>query len=496
MQEVRTRFAPSPTGFMHIGNLRTALFEYLVAKSNDGKFILRIEDTDQKRKVEGALEKIYNTLESVGMDYDEGPDKPGEVGPYVQSERLNMYLPEALKLVESGHAYYCFCSEERLAKLHEELAAKGASFIGYDRHCRNLSAEEVKAKLQAGEPYVIRQKMPDTGETTYHDEVYGDITVQNNTLEDQVLVKSDGYPTYNFANVVDDHSMQITHVVRGCEYLSSTPKYVLLYEAFGYKQPKYIHLPLINGPDGKKLSKRHGATSYEELIQQGFLPEAVINYLALLGWSPASTTELFTLQELEQAFDIAHIAKAPAVFDIEKLKWFNAQYIQKKTVDEFYALIQPELKQLTEGQSELAERLQANSELLARILQPRLNVITEVTDKLSFLPALPNYSNDLFVHKKMKTTLESSLEILHAVLPEFEQLDSWTEAALHGVMINYATSHELKNGKVMWPVRVAATGLQVSPGGASEALVLLGKQESLKRLEQAIEQLKAELAEA
>lgn len=490
MLEVRTRFAPSPTGFMHIGNLRTALFEYLVAKAKEGCFILRIEDTDQKRKVEGALEKIYNTLASVGMKYDEGPDKPGEVGPYVQSERLNMYLPEAQKLVKGGHAYYCFCTEERLAKLHEELSARGASFIGYDRHCRNLSEAEVQAKLAAGEPYVIRQKMPDTGETTYHDEVYGDITVQNNTLEDQVLVKSDGYPTYNFANVVDDHSMRITHVVRGCEYLSSTPKYVLLYEAFGYEQPKYIHLPLINGPDGKKLSKRHGATSYEELIQQGFLPEAVINYLALLGWSPASTTELFTLKELEQHFDVAHIAKAPAVFDVEKLKWFNSQYLQKKSVDEFFSLIEPELDKLAGEKTELKESLTRHSELLARILQPRLLTLNEVSEKLSFLPTLPSYSNDLFVHKKMKTTLESSLEVLTALLPEFTGLNDWTETTLHDLMINYATKHELKNGKVMWPVRVAVTGLQVSPGGATEALVLLGKQESLKRLEQAICQLK------
>lgn len=490
MLEVRTRFAPSPTGFMHIGNLRTALFEYLVAKAQDGCFILRIEDTDQKRKVEGALEKIYNTLASVGMKYDEGPDKPGKVGPYVQSERLDMYLPEAKKLVKGGHAYYCFCTEERLAKLHEELSAKGASFIGYDRLCRNLSAEEVKAKLEAGEPYVIRQKMPDTGETTYHDEVYGDITVQNNTLEDQVLVKSDGYPTYNFANVVDDHSMRITHVVRGCEYLSSTPKYVLLYEAFGYEQPKYIHLPLINGPDGKKLSKRHGATSYEELIQQGFLPEAVINYLALLGWSPASTTELFTLKELEQHFDIAHIAKAPAVFDIEKLKWFNSQYLQKKSVCEFFSLIEPELNKLTGEQVELRESLTQHSELLARILQPRLLTLNEVSEKLSFLPALPSYSNDLFVHKKMKTTLESSLEVLTDLLTELKNLNDWTETAIHDLMIAYATKHELKNGMVMWPVRVAATGLQVSPGGATEALVLLGKKESLKRLEQAVSQLK------
>lgn len=489
MIEVRTRFAPSPTGFMHIGNLRTALFEYLVAKAQQGCFILRIEDTDQKRKVEGALEKIYNTLASVGMKYDEGPDKPGAVGPYVQSERLDMYLPEAEKLVKGGHAYYCFCSEERLAKLHESLSAEGASFIGYDRHCRNLSAGEVKAKLEAGEPFVIRQKMPDTGETTYHDEVYGDITVQNNTLEDQVLVKSDGYPTYNFANVVDDHSMKITHVVRGCEYLSSTPKYVLLYEAFGYEQPKYIHLPLINGPDGKKLSKRHGATSYEELIQQGFLPEAVINYLALLGWSPASTTELFTLDELEQNFDIEHIAKAPAVFDIEKLKWFNSQYIQKKSVDEFYSLIESELFKLTNDNPNLKTRLAQHAELLARILQPRLVTLNEVSEKLSFLAALPSYSNDLFVHKKMKTTLESSLQVLGDLLPEFVQLNDWTETTLHDLMIKYATKHELKNGMVMWPVRVAVTGLQVSPGGATEALVLLGREEALRRLEQAIKQL-------
>ena len=490
MQEVRTRFAPSPTGFMHIGNLRTALFEYLVAKAQHGTFILRIEDTDQKRQVEGALAKIYQTLASVGMTYDEGPDKPGDCGPYVQSERFGMYLPEALKLVKSGHAYYCFCTEERLAQLHSDLEKSGASFIGYDRHCRNLSREEVEAKLAAGTPFVIRQKMPDSGETTYHDEVYGDITVQNNTLEDQVLVKSDGYPTYNFANVVDDHAMRVSHVVRGCEYLSSTPKYVLLYEAFGYEQPKYIHLPLINGKDGKKLSKRHGATSYEELINAGYLPEAVINYLALLGWSPASTEELFTLSELEQQFDIAHIAKAPAVFDIEKLQWFNSQYIIRKSTADFFRLIEPALQELCGDKQELWQRLQTQQDLLARILQPRLSVLTEVREKLAFLPSLPEYSTDLFVHKKMKTTLESAKAVLADLQTELKNLPSWTETDLHDLMINYAQKRELKNGMVMWPIRVAATGMQVSPGGAVEALVLLGREESLQRIEVALEKLK------
>lgn len=491
MQEVRTRFAPSPTGFMHIGNLRTALFEYLVARANQGSFMLRIEDTDQKRQVEGALEKIYATLASVGMSYDEGPDKPGDCGPYVQSERIGMYLPAALELVAKGQAYYCFCSEERLAALHEELSASGASFIGYDRHCRHLSAAEVEEKLQNGAAFVIRQKMPDSGETCYHDEVYGDIKVANATLEDQVLVKSDGYPTYNFANVVDDHAMRISHVVRGSEYLSSTPKYVLLYEAFGYEQPKYIHLPLINGPDGKKLSKRHGATSYEQLIEAGFLPEAVINYLALLGWSPADTEELFTLPELEKIFDVAHISKAPAVFDIEKLKWFNSQYIVKKSVEEFYELIAPQLTALCAGNEDLAQRLAEQKALLARILQPRLQVLTEVAEKLQFLPELPAYDNELYVHKKMKTTVDGSLEVLTALLPLFEATTAWDEQTLHDLMINYAQQHELKNGMVMWPVRVALTGLPVSPGGATEALVLLGKAESLQRLQAALAQLSA-----
>lgn len=491
MQEVRTRFAPSPTGFMHIGNLRTALFEYLVARANKGRFLLRIEDTDQKRQVAGALEKIYATLASVGMSYDEGPDKPGDCGPYVQSERVGMYLPAALELVAKGQAYYCFCTEERLSKLHEELAASGASFIGYDRHCRNLSEAEVQAALAKQTPFVIRQKMPDSGETSYHDEVYGDITVANATLEDQILVKSDGYPTYNFANVIDDHAMRITHVVRGSEYLSSTPKYVLLYRAFGYEQPKYIHLPLINGPDGKKLSKRHGATSYEQLIEAGFLPEAVINYLALLGWSPAATQEIFSMQELEAAFDVAHIAKAPAVFDIEKLKWFNSQYIAKKSVAEFYALILPELEALCGENTILAGSLEAQQELLARILQPRLQLLTEVQEKLQFLAALPKYDNELFVHKKMKTTAEGSLAVLQDLLPLFAAVTNWDESVLHDLMLNYAQEHELKNGMVMWPVRVAVTGMPVSPGGATEALLLLGKEEALRRLASAVEQLSA-----
>lgn len=486
---VRTRFAPSPTGFMHIGNLRTALYEYLVARSLGGQFILRIEDTDQERYVEGAVEKIYETLAAVGLKHDEGPDVGGGYGPYVQSERRGFYRPIAEKLVEEGKAYYCFCSQERLAHVHadQKNAASGdteQTFIGYDRHCRDLPQTETDSRVAAGEPYVIRQRMPLTGETSFHDEVFGTITVQNSTLEDQVLIKSDGFPTYNFANVADDHAMAITHVVRGSEYLSSTPKYQLLYDALGYEPPVYIHLPLILGSDGQKLSKRHGATSFEELIEQGFLPEAVTNYLGLLGWSPSNDTrEMYTLEELEEAFTIEGIAKSPATFSIDKLTWFNGEYIRKLSAEEFLNYIRPVLDEVLPGLTEEQEAL------AAEILQPRINRLPELREQIIFMSEQPDYDTDIFVHKRSKSTVESSARILSDLIPVYEQLEHWSREALHRIMIDYAQANELKNGTVMWPVRIGVSGQTVTPGGAAEIMTLTGRDESLARLKKAYERL-------
>lgn len=483
---VRTRFAPSPTGFMHIGNLRTALYEYLIAKASGGDFILRIEDTDRGRLVEGAVDKIYKALSDVGMKHDEGPDIGGPNGPYVQSERLPLYKKYAEKLVEQGDAYYCFCSEERLAKVHEEQEAEGSDFIGYDRHCRNLPPEEVKAKLEAGEPYVIRQKMPSEGVTAYEDAVYGRIEIENKTLEDQILLKSDGYPTYNFANVVDDHDMAISHVVRGSEYLSSTPKYILLYEAFGYDVPTYVHLPLILGKDGKKLSKRMGATSFEELVEEGFLPEAITNYLALLGWAPKDTRELFTLKELEENFRIEGISKAPAVFDPEKLLWFNEQYLRSFPPEEFTARCLPYFRQVC---PEISDE---NAAFLAGLLQPRASKLTDIPEQIGFLAEYEDFDLDLFVHKKSKTSLESCRKVLGDFLQTLPET-AWNKDALMEEMTSYAKENEVKNGYVMWPLRIAASGRAVTPGGAAEVLLLLGKDESLRRMQKAYERLNAAL---
>ncbi len=480
---IRTRFAPSPTGFMHIGNLRTALYEYLVAKSGGGDFVLRIEDTDQERIVEGAIEKIYRTLESTGLTHDEGPDIGGPYGPYVQSERLSGYKGFAEQLVETGHAYRCFCSEDRLAKVQAEQKASAQDFIGYDRHCRDLSAEEIQAKLDRGEPYVIRQKMPLAGTTRYTDAVYGEISFENKTLEDQVLLKSDGFPTYNFANVVDDHAMEISHVVRGSEYLSSTPKYVLLYEAFGYPVPVFVHLPLILGKDGQKLSKRHGATSFEELVTQGYLPEAIINYLALLGWAPKDTRELFTLADLEEAFDIDGISKSPAIFDEDKLLWFNEQYLRTMSEDDFVAAAAPFIRQSVPAMTDEDVRY------LALLMQKRTSKLTEIPEQITFLTEYEAFHLELFVHKKSKSTLELSESVLADFLEIFPTTD-WDQTALHDAMTAYATAKELKNGQVMWPIRIAASGRQVTPGGAVEVLLLLGRQETLARLEESYTRLK------
>lgn len=479
---VRTRYAPSPTGMMHVGNLRTALYEYLIARSLGGSFILRIEDTDQERQVEGALDLIYHTLREVGMTHDEGPDVGGPHGPYVQSERLHLYRPHAEQLVAEGKAYHCFCSKERLESVRAAAEAAGNFAGGYDRHCRDLPAEVVQANLAAGMLSVIRQKMPLAGTTTFQDAVYGDISVENSELEDQVLLKSDGYPTYNFANVIDDHDMAITHVVRGSEYLSSTPKYNLLYEAFGWEIPTYVHLPLILGKDGKKLSKRHGATSFADLVADGYLPEAIVNYIALLGWCPKENTELFTLSELCQAFAIDGISKSPSVFDYDKLTWFNAEYIRKMAPGDFLSLIQPELDRVFAGRTH-------DAALLAEILQPRVTRLTQVADMVAFLSQRQDYSTDLFSNKKSKTDPALAAQVLPQVVTALEALPSWERQALHDLLIGFAAEKGLKNGQVMWPVRIAISGQEVTPGGAIEILTILGRDESLARLHIALTKL-------
>lgn len=471
---VRTRFAPSPTGFMHVGNLRTALYEYLIAKSMGGSFVLRIEDTDQERKVEGAVQVIYDTLQQVGLSHDEGPDIGGEYGPYVQSQRKGLYLPYAEQLVREGKAYYCFCTKERLDSLHGE-----DGLGGYDRHCRDLPAEEVKALLEKGTPYVIRQKMPIEGSTTFHDAVYGDITIENTELEDQILIKSDGYPTYNFANVIDDHLMHITHVVRGCEYLTSTPKYNLLYEAFGWEVPVYVHLPLIMGKDAEgnvsKLSKRHGSTGFADLVKEGYLPETIVNYIALLGWCPKENRELFTLKELTEAFSIDGISKSPAVFDYDKLNWFNGEYIRAMSQEAFIEKAMPYFREVfPEGERDW--------NVLAGILQPRITKFTEIPGLLSFFRELPEYPAEFFINKKSKTNLENSGAMLQAAIELLEALPQWKLEDIYDGLIGLAQKLEVKNGTLLWPVRIAAAGVQVTPGGAMEILTLLGKEEALRRL--------------
>lgn len=481
MAKVRTRFAPSPTGFMHVGNLRTALYEYLVAKSQDGTFVLRIEDTDQERYVEGAVDVIYKTLETAGLKHDEGPDIGGDYGPYVQSERKDMYLPYAEQLIKEGKAYRCFCTKERLEKIQSETVGGG-----YDRHCRDLSEEEIQKNIDAGIPYVIRQKMPIEGSTTFTDAVFGEITVENSELQDQILIKQDGYPTYNFANVIDDHTMGITHVVRGSEYLSSTPKYNLLYEAFGWEIPTYIHLPLINGKneDGSvsKLSKRHGSTGFEDLIKEGYLPEAIINYIALLGWCPKDNRELFTLDELCKVFDISGISKSPAVFDYDKLEWFNGEYIKTMTDEEFAAIAEPYFKEAL-GDAPV-DHLK-----IAAILKQRTTKLTDIPEKIDFFKALPAYEKELYINKKSKTNLENAPVMLKAVYDELSALPAWESDQIHDALINLAQKLEVKNGTVMWPARISVAGKTVTPGGAIEILDILGREESLRRMELGLEKL-------
>ena len=481
--KVRTRYAPSPTGFMHVGNLRTALYEYLIAKSQNGTFILRIEDTDQERYVENAVDVIYSTLKTAGLKHDEGPDVGGDFGPYVQSERKDMYRPFAEKLIENGKAYRCFCSKERLAALKEtEEFANG----GYDRHCRNLPQEEIDRLLNEGVPYVIRQKMPIDGTTTFIDSVFGEITAPNSELQDQILIKADGYPTYNFANVIDDHTMGITHVVRGNEYLSSTPKYNLLYEAFGWEIPTYVHLPLIMGKneDGtvSKLSKRHGATGFEDLVNEGYLPQAIINYIALLGWCPKDNQEIFSLEELENVFSIDGISKSPAVFDYDKLEWFNGEYIKKMSLEEFESIARPYILKAI-GDKPL------DTMKLASILQQRTTKLTGIPSVIDFFAEQPEYGKELFVNKKSKTNLENAPVMLKAVYDKLSSLESWDHDSIHDSLITLATTLGVKNGTVMWPTRIAVSGKTVTPGGAIEILDILGREESLKRMKKGLEKL-------
>lgn len=476
--EIRTRFAPSPTGYMHIGNLRTALYEYLIAKSKGGKFILRIEDTDQGRLVEGATDIIYNTLKMTGLHHDEGPDVGGEFGPYVQSERMGMYMDYAKELVQKGEAYYCFCTKERLEALKENNA-EGTAFAKYDRHCFHLPQEEVKAKLDAGEPFVIRQKMPEEGTTTFHDMVYGEITVENKELDDQILMKADGFPTYNFANVVDDHLMKITHVVRGSEYLSSTPKYNLLYQAFGWEAPVYVHLPAVMRDAHHKLSKRHGDKSFEDLVGEGYLVEAIVNYIALLGWSPSDNTEIFTLQELEQRFNIEGLSKSPAIFDIKKLTWMNGEYMKAMDFEKFYTLAEPKLKEAL-GETQLDGRK------IAVLLQKRLETLNDIPALVAFFKELPAYGTELYTHKKMKTDDAVALSSLQAAIPVLQGLAEWSETTIHDSLITLVGEMGIKNGQLLWPVRTALSGEPTSPGGAIELADILGKEETLRRLEKGI----------
>ncbi len=483
--KIRTRFAPSPTGRMHVGNLRTALYAYLIAKHAGGEFILRIEDTDQERYVEGAVDIIYRTLSATGLLHDEGPDKDGGVGPYVQSERQEkgIYLDYAKKLIEKGEAYYCFCDQERLASLRQTVAGKEISL--YDKHCLSLSPEEVAKNLAEGKPYVIRQNNPRTGTTTFDDEIYGSITVDNAELDDMILIKSDGYPTYNFANVVDDHLMGITHVVRGNEYLSSSPKYNRLYEAFGWEVPVYIHCPLITNENHEKLSKRSGHSSYEDLIEQGFLTEAVVNFVALLGWSPEDNEEIMSLEELVQKFDYHHINKAPAVFDYTKLKWMNGEYIKKLPYETFKQTAEPILLETV--------KRDCDKEKILHMVQSRIEVFPDIPELVDFFEAVPSYDIALYAHKKMKTTPESALSLLNEVLPVLEAQTDYSNDALYTALTAFAQEKTYKNGYVLWPIRTALSGKPSTPGGATELMEILGKEESLSRIRTAIKKLEEEL---
>lgn len=478
---IRTRFAPSPTGYMHVGNLRTALYAYLIAKHDNGDFLLRVEDTDQERQVEGALDVIYNTLKITGLNHDEGPDIGGPVGPYVQSERKPIYMEYAKKLIDKGEAYYCFCDKERLDMLRENANALNRPFK-YDKHCLHLSKEEIAEKLASGIPFVIRQNNPTTGTTTFDDEIFGKITVDNSELDDMILVKSDGFPTYNFANVVDDHLMGITHVVRGSEYLSSSPKYNRLYEAFGWEIPKYIHCPPIMKDSQHKLSKRNGDASFEDLMEKGYLKDAIMNYIALLGWNPGTTEEIFSLEDLVEKFDYKNINKAPAIFDITKLTWMNGEYIRMLPLEKFHELALPYYKQVITKDLDFMK--------ISELMHSRTEILSEIPEHVDFFEALPEYSAEMYIHKKMKTTYQNSLESLEKALPILEGLNDWTFESIQNSMMNLVKEMGVKNGVVLWPLRTAVSGKQFTPGGAFEIADILGKEETLSRIKVGIEKLK------
>ena len=483
MKKIRTRFAPSPTGRMHVGNLRTALYAYLIAKHEGGDFILRVEDTDQERFVEGALDIIYRTMEKTGLIHDEGPDKDKGYGPYVQSERnaQGLYLKYAKQLVEQGDAYYCFCDKERLDSLRTSVSEDGTDIVVYDKHCLGLSKEEVEANLAAGKPWVIRLNIPREGTTTFHDEIYGGITVPNNELDDMILIKSDGFPTYNFANVIDDHLMEITHVVRGNEYLASARKYNRLYEAFGWEIPVYVHCPLITDENHKKLSKRCGHASYEDLIEQGFVSEAVVNYVALLGWCPTDNREIFSLEELVEAFDYTHMSKSPAVFDTVKLKWMNGEYLKAMDFDRFYEMARPYIEEVVTRD--------CDTKKIAALVKTRIEILPDIREQIDFFEAVPEYDVAMYTHKKMKTDPQKALEVLKELLPILENQGDFSNDALFETLKAFAGEKGYKIGYVMWPIRTAVSGKQNTPGGATEIMEVLGKEESLKRIRAGVEKL-------
>ncbi|MBT3318440.1 MAG: glutamate--tRNA ligase [Clostridia bacterium] len=477
MKQVRTRFAPSPTGFLHIGGLRTALYAWLYAKQNDGVFVLRVEDTDQGREVEGAKQVIYSTLRATGLTYDEGPDVGGDFGPYIQSERKQIYADHAQTLIDSRAAYRCFCTKERLADERRKAEKSGRNYT-YDMHCLGLSEQDIQDKLTAGETFVVRQNIPKDGDTTYSDAVFGDITVPNSDLDDNVLLKTDGMPTYNLANVVDDHLMGITHVIRGVEYLSSTPKYNHLYRAFGWTLPRYIHLPVVMKDKQRKLSKRHGDASFDDFIKKGYLKEALLNYIALLGWSPGTDQEIFTLEGLTKAFSISGLSKSPAIFDTDKLTWMNAQYIRALSEADFIATAMPYFKECGADAFDL--------KLITQIMQPRLETLTEIPVKLAFLSKMPEFSQQMYFHKRMKTDAQTSLPVLKEALSLLTAHEDYSMEPLKEALMGLVEKLEIKNGQLLWPLRVAITGTQVTPGGAVEAACLLGKEETLNRLKASI----------
>ncbi|MDY6315726.1 MAG: glutamate--tRNA ligase [Oribacterium sp.] len=479
--KIRTRYAPSPTGRMHVGNLRTALYAYLIAKHEDGDFLLRIEDTDQERYVEGAVELINQTLDDTGLIPDESPDKPGACGPYVQSERVKagLYMKYAKQLVDEGKAYYCFCTKERLETL--KTTVNGEEIMHYDKHCLHLSKEEIEKNLASGMPYVIRQNNPTEGTTTFHDEIYGDVTVDNAELDDMVLIKSDGYPTYNFANVIDDHLMGITHVVRGNEYLSSTPKYNRLYDAFGWEIPKYIHCPLITDETHKKLSKRSGHSSFEDLIDQGYVAEAVVNFVALLGWSPDDNQEIMSLPELVKKFDYTRISKSPAVFDMEKLRWMNSEYIKSMDFEKYYERALPYIKHVITKELDFRH--------IANMVKTRIEIFPDIEPMIDFFEAVPEYETSLYVNKKSKTTLENSLQLLKEVQPLLEAEEDFSNDALFALLKQFGADKGYKTGFIMWPIRIALSGKEMTPAGATEIMEVLGKDESLRRIQAGIAKL-------